>query len=402
MAIPPRLRSATRPVAKVAKVITPTGMGVLLSIGAHAALIAFAPTTNVSFAKFNQAAQEASAEESIVPLVQLSPGERNRLPSFAQPRREPPSVTGLGSLALPSGLPFTPNTSIRKRTVPARPIPSPTPNRSIASQPVKPLGAQLPAGVSRPFSINLPTTSLPRPTLPSAPSVAALPSPPPPTDLETQGPPPLPTDRVNSELPVLPGGVVLPPDGGFSEALQGTQEANIAVNPAPTQPPVETPVEVEPGPAPAVEIPVEPPVIATAPAQGDPRRLLNGTNVYDDRGVSEEAAEERTKDWLAASAEGKETVANDTAAIEIDSGYKACREEPPQDGRIGVLVNPDGSQEGITVLKSIGYDTLNRLALSTLEYYDFGQPEVPTQYQVDVEVIYEPEDCVEELPDASE
>ncbi len=413
MAIPSRLKSALRPIAKTTKVITPTGIGVLLSVGAHAALIAFGPSTNVSFARLNQAAQEASAEESIVPLVQLSPAERNRLPSFAQPRRNPPSATGLGSLSLPSYIPNTPNNStIRKRTVPANPIPSPTPNRSLVtrpSQPVRPLGNQLPAGVTRPFSLNFPTTTVPTsPTAPPAPSVAILPSPPPLSSTIESNPPPLPTDRVNGELPVLPGGVVLPAEGGgFSEALQGTQSAGIAANPAPTpgqQPGLPQLSDGEPSQQPVidqpvVEIPVDPPVIATAPAQGNASRLINGTIVYDERGVSEEAAEERTKDWLTASAEGKETVAEGTAEIEIDSAYKACREDPPQDGRIGVLVNPDGSRENITVLKSIGYDTLNRLALSTLDYYDFGQPEVPTQYQVDVEVIYEPEDCVEALPD---
>ena len=63
MAIPSRLKSAARPIAKAAKFITPTGIGVLLSVGAHVALLAFGPHTDVSFAALSPAAQEADAKK---------------------------------------------------------------------------------------------------------------------------------------------------------------------------------------------------------------------------------------------------------------------------------------------------------------------------------------------------
>ncbi len=404
MAFPSRLKSVFRPVAKVAKVVTPTGIGVLLSIGAHAALLTYGPRTNFSFAALSRAAQEADAEETIVPLVTLSPAERNRLPSFAQPR-QPPRTTGLSSLALPSGILDIPTSrAFKNRPVPAKPLPAPS--TTTPSKPVGSLGGTLPSGIrSTSFPLSFPITPLPRSDRPQAPAVAVVPDPPPlpapnPSTGNTGQ-----TDRFNPGIPVLPGGVVLPNDRSFSEALEGTQQASIDTNPIPTNEPDPTePKPVKPSAAGAEEpgaitIPVEPQVIATAPAQGSPR-LLAASNVYDEREVSEEEAAEKTQEWLVATAEGKGTVATANAEITIDSGFKACRDIPPKDGRIGVVVNPDGSQEDITVLKSIGYDVLNRLALSTLEYEEFEKPKVPTQYQVDVKVEYKPEGCVEEMPDA--
>jgi len=402
MAFPSRLKSVFRPVAKVAKVVTPTGIGVLLSIGAHAALLTYGPRTNFSFAALSRAAQEADAEETIVPLVTLSPAERNRLPSFAQPR-QPPRTTGLSSLALPSGILDIPTSrAFKNRPVPAKPLPAP--RTTTPSKPVGPLSGTLPSGVRpTPFPLNFPITSLPRPARPQAPTVAVVPDPPlpaPSPSTSNTGQ----TDRFNPDIPVLPGGVVLPSDRSFSEALEGTQQASVNTNPMPTnETETETPEPTEPS-AETEDAPVDvavlvEPVIDEESAQGDVRRFAN-SNVYDEREVSEEEAEERTQEWLVATAEGRGTVATASAEITIDSGFKACRDIPPKDGRIGVVVNPDGSQEDITVLKSIGYDVLNRLALTTLEYEEFEQPKVPTQYQVDVNVEYKPEGCVEEIPEA--
>ena len=124
---------------------------------------------------------------------------------------------------------------------------------------------------------------------------------------------------------------------------------------------------------------------------------MNG-NEYDKRYVTEAEAEENTKKWLSETTEGREKVAQATAEIAVDPEFKSCREQPPVDGRIGVIANPDGTHEDATVLKSTGYDVLNRLALSRLEYEDFGRPEVPTQYVVNVKVIYKPEECTQAPP----
>ncbi|MEO0647477.1 MAG: TonB family protein, partial [Cyanobacteria bacterium J06650_10] len=102
------------------------------------------------------------------------------------------------------------------------------------------------------------------------------------------------------------------------------------------------------------------------------------------------------------SAENKSEVDSATATLEIDSQFKVCKENAPSTGLIGVVVNPDGSQENAEVLKSIGYDILNRQALAAIEYNEFEQPSQATQYQITIDVIYEPEGCVEALPEAEE
>ena len=415
MAIPSRLKSAARPIAKAVRVINPTGVAVLLSVGAHAALLAFGPHTDVSFAALSPAAQEADAEEAIVPLVQLSSGERDRLPSFAQPRREPPVATGLRSFSLPPGLPFSPDAStFARRPVPANTLPSPTKTKT---RNLGPLGGILPSGITAPlpFRFNIPTTQAPQRSSSSQQSVAALPTPPPrlpsPADngvrLSTEGL----EEASPNNLPNLTPGTANSSPRTLVDALRDTEAASIAANPgtASNQPaapapsgevaPNQTGQPSSPPPNAPPNTPAQPPVIATAPAQGEPSQLIEG-NEYDKRYVTEAEAEENTKRWLSQTAEGREKVAQATAEITVPSGFKSCREQPPVDGRIGVIANPDGTHESATVLKSTGYDILNRLALSKLEYEDFGRPEVPTQYVVNVKVIYKPGECVQEPPAA--
>ena len=148
-----------------------------------------------------------------------------------------------------------------------------------------------------------------------------------------------------------------------------------------------------------VEVPV--PVVDTASAQKDAPRLVDGFT-YDERLTSQEDGEMRLEEWFEDTAENKADVVTADADLEIDSNFKVCKENPPNEGLIGVIVNPDGSQEDARVLRSIGYDILNRQALSAVEYTDFGQPTQPTHYKVSVDVIYAPDGCVESLPDVVE
>lgn len=407
--LPARLKSAARPLAKVTKVITPTGIAVILSVGAHLALIAFGPRTEVSFAALSQAAQEADAEETLVPVMQLSAAERDRLPSFAQPRREPPSATGLRSLSLPPGLPFSPSTStFRRRPVPANTLPSPTKTTKSRSGPVR---GTFPSGLTGglpSFKPNFSTRPVPQPSNSSQQYVGVIPDPPPrlpvPADngvrLSTEG-----LEGNNSGLPNLSPGASSSNPKTLADVLRETEAARIAASPGTASPDTPAP---SPGNAVAPDgsdseagesTPTEAPVVAKAPAQGDPLQLMN-SNEYDKRNVTEAEAKANTDKWLSETAVGRDNVAQTTAEIGINSGFKSCREQPPVFGQIGVVASPDGSKENATVLKSTGYDFLNSLALRTLEYEDFGQPEVPTQYIVDVKVLYAPEDCAQDLPDA--
>jgi hypothetical protein len=401
MALPSRLKSAARSAFKGASILSPTGIGVLLSVGAHAALLAFGPQTNFSFAALNQAAQEAKAEETIVPVMQLSPAERSRLPSFAQPRSLSPSPTGLTNLPLPSGLPFLPKTStFPRRQVPANPMPSAT-TKAPTTGNLGALRRTIPS--TTPFRLNIPTTNVPAPSS-RPPTVAVLPpgQPTPPTSSSTNSP----EASRGGDLPTLSTGTNEPASNGIStaQALENTEaagNANSAQNgaqngqsiPNPfTNPPTDT--EQAPTSESGVDIAVQPSETGESAQSESP--LIASANVYDETNVSEEAAEQNLAKWL----EGKENVIRATAEMQIEPELKACRAAPPVDGRLGVIVNPDGTREEPTVLKSTGYDMINRLALSTLDYQNFGSVEAPTHYEVEVKVIYEPENCVETVPDA--
>jgi hypothetical protein len=391
MAFPSRLKSAARSVAKFAGVISPTSIGVLLSVGAHAALWAASPQTSFSFAALTQAAQEANAEETIVPIMQLSPTERNRLPSFAQPRGLSSSPTGLTSLPLPSGLPFIapkPNTFAR-RQVPANPMPS-------ATTPAPTRGTLGTLGRTVPFSLNIPTTTPPARSSSSQSSVPAVPL----IDLPATPPAsssaPNPetnsnnSSNPNGDLPNLTPGTEAPVTG-IAQALEGTEAAGNANSTNLPADALATSPEKEPAKEPGIEIPVEPPVTDDAIAQNE-SPLIASSNVYDETNVSEAEAEQNLAKWL----EGKDNVLRNTSEITINSEFTACREDSPVEGRLGVVVNPDGSQEGAIVLKSTGYEMLNRLALTTLGYENFGPIEAPTHYEIEVKVINEQSECVEE------
>ena len=139
--------------------------------------------------------------------------------------------------------------------------------------------------------------------------------------------------------------------------------------------------------------PTPPPSSAPA-AQGNPSQL-RASLTYDSTDVSEEAAEANTEAWLAAISEAQGEIPADTAELTIDSQFKACREVPPADALVGVVVNPDGTQENAAILKSTGYEVLNRQALEAVENADFDRPAVATQYQVQIDVIYKPAGCAQ-------
>ncbi len=396
MALPSRLKPAARAISKIAGTLSPTGIGVLLSVGAHAVLLASSPQTNFSFAALSQAAQEARAEETIVPVMQLSPAERNRLPSFAQPRSLSLPTTGLNSLPLPSGLPFIPraNTLPNNRQVPANGMPS-----AISKAPTTAnLGILRNPPSTGSYRLNLPTTiPTPTPRSPSRPSgVQLIPGPPalPPTN--TPNTPASPGSTDGEALPDLSTGseaATPTPNSTTASVLEGLESAGNANNGqnAPTLP-------ADPEKEPPKE---EPPIdIAVGPSESEGAIAPNESPliaIYDETNVSEDEAEQNLAQWL----EGKENLLRGTAELTIDSGFKACREQPPVDGRLGVIVNPDGSREDVTILKSTGYDMLNRLAASKLDYQDFGVIEAPTHYEIEVKVNNESAGCVDNTAEAA-
>ncbi|WP_121968985.1 energy transducer TonB [Leptolyngbya sp. BC1307] len=390
MALSPQVKSAIRPLVKLTKAISPTGVGVLLSVGAHVAFLTLGPKTNLSFAALTEAAQQADAEETIVPLVQLTPAEQNRLPDF-DGSRQSPELTGLGSLALPSGLPFEPNTSLPERRTAAAPFPSATLPQT-TQQRINSINSlssgrrPLTQGTSIPLPVNRTPTQTTELVVPPAEVPSSLPDLSDNSDESGDRPP---TDS-NSDPTGTADDLRTPEEGGRSldEILAAAQRAGT------NEPETDAPAEPESAAAEPTS-PSDAPTPSSAPAaQGNPSQL-RASLTYDSTGVSEEEAEANTEAWLAAISEEQGEMPADTAELTIDSQFKACREVPPADALVGVVVNPDGTQENATILKSTGYEVLNRQALEAVENADFDRPEVATRYQVQIDVIYKPAGCAQ-------
>ena len=345
-----------------------------------------------------------------MPVVELTDAERNRLPSFAQPRRTPPTPTGLNSLALPPGLPSVVSPiPQQRRPSPARRNPTPTPQtRTRQRLPQTITRAPLRSPSFDPSSIT--TRDVPR-TPPAVDffsqdqsrivlerSIDVAAGPISPTDGQTSG-------NGNSNLPNL-GGTASDLDPGDSadylgEVLARQNEASQTEDTESAETPTSARERLLAGIEPQEEIsrtPVDVQEVPSAPAQGNASRLLNGFE-YSPENTDEETVATNLKEWKERIAESKANVIESEAEVTIDSQFRVCKPQAPQDGLIGVVVNPDGSQESAEVLKSTGYTLLNRQALTAIEYQEFEPSEVSTQYTVTVDVIYEPEGCVDELPE---
>ncbi|PZO55750.1 MAG: hypothetical protein DCF15_09950 [Phormidesmis priestleyi] len=418
MALPSRLKSALRPVIRATKLTGPTTVGVLISVGAHVLLLAFGPRTAFSFKALTQAAQAADAQETIVPLVQLSPAEQNRLPNFAQPQL-PSNLNGLSSLSLPPGLPLVPNTKIP--TAQSRPLTGsqftsrPLPGSSITSDQLR----QLEAGrLSQGFKIGTTFPGLsPGGRTSSAlglgnrQSVEIPVSPPmPPASIAPTAPANAsPTPLANGSGPAAPSAIDLLPQFepnqntiSFGDAVaRANDQPNAGANPPDIGDRIPASGSPNAAQTPAGNSDDNSSAIARVPAQGNFSQLAQDF-VYNSADVSEDAAQKNAAEWLQTTAEGKgENIAQASADLGIDSGFiKVCQENPPVNALIGVVVNPDGTQTDLTLLKRTGYPILDRQAINAVSYADLDTAAVPTQYQVNINVDYSPQGCVENLPDA--
>ena len=380
----------------------------MLSLGAHAGLIAASIQNGGAdgnlFGAFDEAAAEA-AEERSVPIVQLTPAERDRLPAFAQPRRDPLSSSSLSSLALPPGLPV-PNGAIQPRRAPVRAnqMPSATPRQQTRPSsiidikklfPEQPIAAA--PQVQPPTSIKLPSQTPVSAYIQTEPSVVV------PSLDENQAAPDAnaeasaPSSSNNSGLQQLEG---LTTEEALAR-LQGIEnQPSVPETTPPDQPETNPqPPEILPEGG-SVQIPVENntpedvPTLALNPADGDPADLLEELT-YDDTLVSTEAVEAKVNNWSEEVIADRGPLPVGTAEVGIKAAFKACRETPPQDGIVGVVVNPGGELEDLDILQSTGYETLNLRAREAVENYDFGEVSEPTQYQVSVAVDYDAEGCVD-------
>ena len=409
--LPARLKSIFRPIRVAGAALGPTGIGVLLSVGAHAGIIAAGTHGGGDrlFDAFDQAAEAEAAEEKIVPIVQLTPAERSRLPAFAQPRRDPLSTSSLSSLALPPGLPV-PNASIQRRPtpVPANRMPSAT--------------ARTPVTQSKPLDLSRFFATRPAPVVPPAelPQDTNIASRTPATEFIQPDPsvtvPPLGAQDNSSTSPNS-GGQIDPVTG--LPRLEGQSTADIlarlnGISSGPAAP-NQVPAEVSPGSDGGSNVPSTPeaegepegvpipiensganevPALALNPADGDAAELIEDLS-YSGTLTADADVAQKVDSWTEEIVAQKGSLPTGTADIDIVSAFKACRSNPPTDGLIGVVVNPDGTLENLDVLKSTGYETLNLRALQAVENYDFGQINEPTEVQVSVGVSYDAAGCVD-------
>ncbi len=420
MALPARLKSTLRPLGAAGKSISPTGIGVLLSVGAHVLLIATASAQGSSggsggglFSAFDEA-----AEEKIVPIVQLTPAERSRLPTFAQPQPDPLSSSSLSSLELPPGL-LAPNATLRQgRTpIPAGRMPSTTLSQQFAAtSPIDSVLGQLkrqriaaaPAQPRTPLSFNIPRGSPPPVYFPPDSSVVV---------------PPPPSGGTNGSIPVPSGSSLdlgqldssgLPPLKPQSTAdilagLQGTQgQPDSTPDKAPTtgpgensDGPVETPTgEDDNGKTESAETSPENngsdkvTTLALDPANGDAADLQDAL-AYDSRLTADDAVAAKVEDWSNRVVADKGALPQAEAEVTIQDAFKACRTNPPINGLVGVIVNPGGEIDTSDVLKSTGYETLNLRAQDAIMNLDFSDVDQTTDYRVRVKVNYNADDCVD-------
>ncbi len=418
MALPARLKSALRPLGAVGKSISPTGIGVLLSVGAHVLLIAASSAQGSSsstgggggglFDAFDEA-----ADEKIVPIVQLTPAERSRLPAFAQPRLDPLSASSLSNLDLPPGL-LAPSATLGQRgtSIPAARMPSATSPRQFAATPpiddvLRRLKANVAAAPTRPqspVSINIPRRTPTSAYIPTEPSVIVPPPPPAGSgnggtiipsgsaadlgQLDISGLPrlePQSTENILAGLQNQPS--TEPSETPAASEGQNGAEAN------------DTPTETNAGSGTeSVDIAIEnsgPGVttLALKPADGDAAALRDELT-YDARLTSEEAVSRKVESWSDLVAQ-RGDLPQAVEEVEIPAAFKACRENPPTDGLLGVIVDQNGEVEDFDVLKSTGYETINLRAQQAVENHDFSSVSETTEYRFKVKVNYDADNCVD-------
>lgn len=340
--------------------VSPYGMAALASLSFHGVLFAAVPRfSSASFAAFSD--ENGTAEARTVPLVTLSAEEQGRLPNFNRPQLpsvpELPSTNRNSTLLrnLPSASTLNPRSNIFNRYSSSNRTTSP----SIIT------GSRF----NNPY--NLPITNPPeRSEDGKNRRDVAIVIPPPPTEstLETEleienrqaeeaaradDSTPEQTEEVAEGLPDLPED---------SNEVLAPEDSEIAAN-----------------------------------AEAEPTKLerLQAKFQFDATNTTDEEALANYEQWITPSEEADDVAIAmaEPGELQIESGSNLCVENPPTDGLVGVLVDPDGTPSDAVVLRSTGYDYLNQAVLETIVGNDFPETDTPVRYPFDVVVNYDAETC---------
>jgi len=87
-----------------------------------------------------------------------------------------------------------------------------------------------------------------------------------------------------------------------------------------------------------------------------------------------------------------------TANLSVEIKRRVCLTQPPMDIKVGFVVNPDGSlRQEPALLRSSGYDELNRKAMALIRDYEPESSDSIKAYTATIEtaVDYGPNDCLQ-------
>lgn len=341
---------------------SPYGVAAIASLSFHGVLFAAVPRfSSTSFAAFGE--EDGTSEARTVPLVTLSPSEQGRLPNFNQPQ-------------LPS-VPELPANTTRNSTI-IRNLPNAstlTPRSNIFNRYSSSRNRTTPPAITRrrqfnnPYSISITDT-------PSRSEQSNQRR-----DVPVVVPPPPPGDTLETELDI-----------------EKRQQAEEAARAAESEQAAEGLPELPEDSSEVLDPDnVEEEVAANTETAAEPTQLerLQAKFKYDGINTTEEEAEANYQQWVAVVPDEEDTPAIELAergALEINPGV-LCADNPPNDGLVGVLVDPDGTPNDPIVIRSTGYDYLNRAALDTIVASEFPETDVAVRYPFDVVVNFDPTDC---------
>ncbi|MEM9266764.1 MAG: hypothetical protein AAGA46_14685 [Cyanobacteria bacterium P01_F01_bin.13] len=346
------------------------GIAAIASLSFHGVLFAAIPRfSSVSFAAFSD--ETVDSEPRTVPLVTLSPEDQGRLPNFNRPKL--PEIPNVASNRSSTSIRNLPSADVLRRT--------PTPNifERYSSSSRIPTPSVSSINRNRPFRNPY---SIPRPNL----SITNTPS---------------KSDQSSARRTTVIDDIPAPPavaseldtdrDAALDETLvEETLEQRQSEVPESLP---ELPEQSEQ--ASATENPEEVAANPETERQLTQLERLQAKFKYNADNTTDEEADANYEAWVAPPEGEEETTVEiaEVSELRVDSGLNLCVENPPTNGKVGILVTPDGTSSAPAILRSTGYDYLNEVAVQALIETEFPETEIPVRYPFDVIVDYDTATC---------
>ncbi|HEY9748169.1 MAG TPA: energy transducer TonB [Allocoleopsis sp.] len=380
----------------------PTGIATLASVGVHGLLWVVLPVLPLSSKTTESEAQRP------VQLVELTPAEQSRLPSFAAPQISLPPLPKTTNLfpslpslqssnSLPSAssspynIPLFPPPSSGFTLSPALPLPAPVgvpttqipiPDTPSTSEAPRSLGRNIgPEDLSGLDKIQQNSQALQSQNLPQFPSLEAFapenftPPPTPPSKTEPTTPPS--ESPTNSPAPNNPPEPTTPPTP-TPASPEGTEQAA-----APTAPPPTPGARPDKIPAAAIA--------RLREAQQRQQELYARDSV----GTTRETVTGNLEAW---SRETSEITGKDWKPLELQPNYppQACPRKLEGQASLGVVVDGEGKiTDGPDLIQGTGYRLLNLRAEEIVSAYEFEATGEPQAYLVTLPFTYTSEACAD-------